>query len=82
MARKTNLDEAMEAEMEGVEDSDESEEEMEGNRGENRYCQWGFRFYLIKDFWKNSPISIPILALFGLYYYQPLKITINGCYTI
>ena len=32
MARKTNLDEAMEAEMEGVEDSDESEEEMEGNR--------------------------------------------------
>ena len=33
MARKTNLDEAMEAEMEGVEDSDESEEEMEGNRG-------------------------------------------------
>ena len=30
MARNTNLDQAMEAEMEGVEDSEDSEDEMEG----------------------------------------------------
>jgi len=33
MARNTNLDQAMEAEMEGVEDSDDSEDEMEGEEG-------------------------------------------------